>query len=337
MLCSLLSGVTALALIAAAPARNGANLSAPPGGNPRVLSGVEIARMVEAFLAAPQAAARQPIAKALSEGGPDAATALLGAMDTWLERNVGSGQQTGRRASGRDREPDPRKEIAKLQTSVQSLRGEEPLAKEQIVRVADPAMLRLSSLLKGLARAEKESLRGVALEFGQYRAACKKALGESLESAADDATRRDADMTALYRRMKADAVLRWNREKGRELPRDERDGIEDLNRIRMTAGLKPVKIDVLLCLAAREHSSDMERLNFFDHTSPVKGKTTPFDRARRAGTEARSENIFTGSSSPQEANQSWFHSPGHFKNLTDPGAEYAGLGRSGTHWTQMFR
>jgi len=88
--------------------------------------------------------------------------------------------------------------------------------------------------------------------------------------------------------------------------------------------------------AARGHCKDMVEKGFFSHTSPVPGKATPRDRARRAGTTANGENIAYGTTEPQRANQMWFHSPGHFKNMFGPRFRRVGLGYHERRWTQMF-
>ncbi len=121
-----------------------------------------------------------------------------------------------------------------------------------------------------------------------------------------------------------------------KIPADEARGIEDCNVMRLLVGLNACLIDPKLCEAARGHSSDMQSRGFFAHESPVPGKTTPWDRAKLAGTSACSENIFAGSPDPHGAIMAWFHSPGHHKNMFATGVTRMGLGRAGGAWTQMF-
>ena len=120
------------------------------------------------------------------------------------------------------------------------------------------------------------------------------------------------------------------------IPEPERLGIEELNLTRLLVGLNALVLDPNLCEASRGHSEDMARLNFFSHTSPVKGKQSFGQRAGLAGTNASGENIYMGSTKPQRANRGWFHSPGHHKNMFNPGQRRIGLGNYGRHWTQMF-
>ena len=55
-----------------------------------------------------------------------------------------------------------------------------------------------------------------------------------------------------------------------------------------------------------------------------------------SGTSSSGENIFMGSTKPASANRGWFRSPGHHKNMFNPGHKRVGLGNYGSHWTQMF-
>lgn len=67
------------------------------------------------------------------------------------------------------------------------------------------------------------------------------------------------------------------------------------NRARCDAGLRPLAPDPALRTVARNHSLDMVRLGFFDHVSPVGGKTTMSDRLNRRGVRFRgaAENLAT--------------------------------------------
>ena len=121
-----------------------------------------------------------------------------------------------------------------------------------------------------------------------------------------------------------------------EIPDDEREGIREVNEWRLLLGLNALIIDSKLCDASRGHSEDMNKKGFFAHESPIPGKTTPWDRAGKAGTRARGENIYMGSPTPAAANLGWFYSPGHHKNMFKTGHKTIGLGRYERHWTQMF-
>ncbi|BDS07473.1 hypothetical protein NT6N_25130 [Oceaniferula spumae] len=122
----------------------------------------------------------------------------------------------------------------------------------------------------------------------------------------------------------------------KKVPEPERIGVADANMMRLLAGLSALEIDPKLCEAARDHSKDMETLNFFAHESPVKGKRTPNDRAKNFGTSASGENIYAGSTDPLSANKGWFYSPGHHRNMFSSGHRRIGLGQHNRHWTQLF-
>ena len=150
----------------------------------------------------------------------------------------------------------------------------------------------------------------------------------------EDGGKEQAAAIATDRR--AASVLAKNERMKGEIPSKEYKGILELNHWRIAAGMQPLLIDPKLCEAARDHCKDMEKLGFFAHDSPVKGKTTPWDRAKNFGTTAKGENIAINNST-EDANLAWFHSPGHHKNLFKPGFSVIGLGIQGRHYCQMFR
>lgn len=105
----------------------------------------------------------------------------------------------------------------------------------------------------------------------------------------------------------------------------------------------PVRWNEVLARAARTHSEDMARNNYFAHNSP--DGTEPADRVERAGYDYRStgENIAAGQMTPEAAMESWIRSPAHCANLM--GAEYTEMGvamatnrqsSNGVYWTQVF-
>ncbi len=120
-----------------------------------------------------------------------------------------------------------------------------------------------------------------------------------------------------------------------ELDSDEVDGIIELNRIRLRAGLSALRIDLKLVDAGRGHSQDMVEHDFFAHESPVPGKKSPSDRAAKAGTTGGAENIAFGQQTGLKAIEAWWYSPGHHRNMMGNHSR-VGLGRFKSHWTQMF-
>ncbi|MGW5618218.1 CAP domain-containing protein [Streptomyces sp. NPDC003877] len=113
------------------------------------------------------------------------------------------------------------------------------------------------------------------------------------------------------------------------------------NRARAGAGLPPLAVDPVLTAAAQAHSADMVARAFYAHTAPDGSR--PWDRAAAAGSTRRAigENIACGQRSPADVVEGWMNSPGHRANILRPdfthiGIGFAGGGRAGTYWTQMF-
>jgi uncharacterized protein YkwD len=131
------------------------------------------------------------------------------------------------------------------------------------------------------------------------------------------------------------AVLAANARLAEKIDAEEARAILELNLARNLLGLNALAIDLKLCAAARDHSTDMEKLKFFSHESPVPGKKSFTDRAKNFGTSASAENIHAGGTSGKSAHEGWFHSPGHHRNQMGNYTR-VGVGRSGTHFTQML-
>jgi len=119
---------------------------------------------------------------------------------------------------------------------------------------------------------------------------------------------------------------------------NQRDFSNHLNYERAVMGLHPLLLAERLSAAAWGHSNDMRTGGFFSHTSPVKGKKSPADRARKAKFQGSwsGENIFMGSPSFMSAYNGWFGSDGHrFIMFTKGGSNVVGIGIDGGHWTMM--
>jgi len=116
---------------------------------------------------------------------------------------------------------------------------------------------------------------------------------------------------------------------------EEVAAINETNRLRLLLGIGALAIDPKLETASRSHSKDMVEKKFFDHTSPIPGRETPWKRAAQAGTSASTENIYAGSKRGEDAIKTWWYSPGHHENMMSP-ARRVGVGRHEDHFTQMF-
>ncbi|MGD1979608.1 MAG: CAP domain-containing protein [Akkermansiaceae bacterium] len=110
-----------------------------------------------------------------------------------------------------------------------------------------------------------------------------------------------------------------------------------LNDNRALFALTPLRLEERLSQASVDHSRDMATMGFFAHQSPVPGKKTPNDRAKKAGFKHRwtGENIFVGSGSPLAAYNAWFGSDGHRFIMFAKGPNLIGIGPHGRHWTMM--
>jgi uncharacterized protein YkwD len=94
-----------------------------------------------------------------------------------------------------------------------------------------------------------------------------------------------------------------------------------LNAERRRHRLPALRPDPALARAARRHSADMVRRDYFGHDAP--GGTTPDDRIRAAGYRpgpggATGENLAWGEGSeatPASMVDGWMHSPGHRRNI----------------------
>lgn len=118
-----------------------------------------------------------------------------------------------------------------------------------------------------------------------------------------------------------------------EAQRFEMEVLRLTNENRKKNGLPELKNHEGLHKAATGHSEEMIRLNYFDHNSPVQGRTRPSDRVKQAGVDPLivAENIFQCSGHDPEAAakvtvDGWMESPGHRFNILDPESTHVGIG-----------
>ena len=93
--------------------------------------------------------------------------------------------------------------------------------------------------------------------------------------------------------------------------------LDDANRERVAAGLQPLKWDVALAAAARQHAQVMADQNLLLHQCL---NEPPVDqRAAQAGARFSmiAENIAVGPN-PETIHNGWMHSAGHRKNILNP-------------------
>ena len=106
-----------------------------------------------------------------------------------------------------------------------------------------------------------------------------------------------------------------------------------VNEQRRQAGLVPLRDKPKLDGAARRHSDDMVRRDYFDHTAP--GPVTFDLRIRRTGYLAHAasfdigENLGVGvrsAATPESMVNGWMHSPEHRANILRPDYRDSGIG-----------
>jgi uncharacterized protein YkwD len=138
--------------------------------------------------------------------------------------------------------------------------------------------------------------------------------------------------------LESQAVLAFNKSVKTTADDEEKACVAATNKYRMMFGLKALKIDERLVQAARKHSTEMVKLNYFDHTSPTPENRSPDMRCRREGANYSGENIAYGNKTGQGAFDAWYSSSGHHRNILGTVHRTIGIGRYGPacHWTQNF-
>jgi uncharacterized protein YkwD len=112
------------------------------------------------------------------------------------------------------------------------------------------------------------------------------------------------------------------------------------NDARVRNGCSALRTDAKLTAAARAHSADMAKANYFSHTG--RDGSTFVARAKRAGyNSAIGENIAWGYRTPAAVMDGWMNSSGHRANILNCRAKAVGVGvakkADGTpYWTQVF-
>ena len=117
-----------------------------------------------------------------------------------------------------------------------------------------------------------------------------------------------------------------------------------INVERAEHGLEPLRPNSNLRQAARQHSKEMNELDYFSHESPVEAYETLPMRLRNAGVAKygwAGENIaMSTAASAERFVQMWMDSPGHRANILKPEFEFSGIGVYGSgqsfHATQLF-
>jgi uncharacterized protein YkwD len=107
----------------------------------------------------------------------------------------------------------------------------------------------------------------------------------------------------------------------------------------------PLTINANLRVAAQKHSVDLDatKVKTNMHVTPAGAVnyTPGMTFTQRVDAEkykwaSVGENVAYGYSTPQTVMEAWLASPGHCKNIMNPGFTELGLGKEGSYWTQVF-
>ncbi len=106
---------------------------------------------------------------------------------------------------------------------------------------------------------------------------------------------------------------------------DPNEVLKQINAYRREKGLKPVKLNAELTMAAKQHSRDLAKWDRISHYGS--DGSNPWDRVKRTGYKARlaAENVGTGQVSFAEVLKGWKQSEGHNKNLLLADASHIGI------------
>lgn len=112
------------------------------------------------------------------------------------------------------------------------------------------------------------------------------------------------------------------------------------NSARAKAGCSALRTDRRLRTAARSHSTDMAKRDYFSHETPE--GVTPWQRAEDAGyANPSAENIAHGYPTAKAVVDAWLASSGHRANILNCDSKAVGVGvylrgDGGPYWTQLF-
>jgi len=108
-----------------------------------------------------------------------------------------------------------------------------------------------------------------------------------------------------------------------------------VNNYRARYGLKPLKMDTVICRACQRQSQYMASRHSLSHTGS--GGSNAADRMRSAGVPVSSwaENIASGQKTEEAVCAAWIKSPGHRRNIVG-NYDAVCVARYGDYWTQDF-
>ncbi len=163
------------------------------------------------------------------------------------------------------------------------------------------------------SRREAAGLPGLEKGAEAYLALCRQRVSEAMTPSADR------------------AVLQQNATAGAALEPLELAAFREYNLYRVAMGFKAIRLDLRLFKAAKGHSEEMARLNYFSHLSPTKDLKDVDNRTARAGfpsgtvSECIAKAWDKRKDEPFTPIEEWISSPPHHKGMLGP-HEVFGLG-----------
>jgi len=234
--------------------------------------------------------------------------------------------------------PDIRQEVVEMPLDWRRNLDNPHQQKNLVERAIEIGPIAINKLLPEVNRAGSSALAtyGMALKTA-LAAAQEKEVAAILAAEPDAKAASVVDFDAYLSKMEAAAEreAKYGALAG-QLDEDQIIAIRETNQARQEHGLPPLEIDLLLVQTARDHSRDMEKHDFFAHESPLPGKKTFTDRAKRFGANASAENIAATNGGGSRAVEMWLKSEGHRANIMSEKAKRIGVGRSGKYYTQLF-
>ncbi|KAJ1664501.1 hypothetical protein IW140_000504 [Coemansia sp. RSA 1813] len=108
-----------------------------------------------------------------------------------------------------------------------------------------------------------------------------------------------------------------------------------VNVVRAQNGAQPLGISSDLNKLAQGQSDYQNSINEMTHSNPAGGVG---DRLAALGVSwaSAAENVAAGMQTPEEAQDAWEKSPGHFANMVDPSMSYFGAASNNKYYTQEY-
>ena len=143
-------------------------------------------------------------------------------------------------------------------------------------------------------------------------------------------------MMAMRMKSSERAVMDYNWRLRNKVKAHELVGVVWANVTRALSGVRLLKLDMKLYDAAIHHCIDMRKHKFLGSASPVKGKRTCQDRARKAGTTATFDLIAKGTTDAPMIIDRFTGNWLIYKAMMDPGLRRMAAGEYEKYWTIVF-